>query len=160
MLLAPVLAVSACCHTASEPTAPVEKFVPTPTAEARTGFEKVVADLKGEDLPGAKSPIGQSLVQTLRGGKIQNLFPELEEEFINNLHCKQLGCYAELIADSPAKAVKINEFVTDPRTPLGLWKSWRFVSGMYQGSAQGGTDQQRRIAVVVLDRRPYQQVRK
>jgi hypothetical protein len=157
MSLAPVLVASGCCHTANEPPPP-EKFVPIPTAAARTGFENMRASLQGEEVDGEKSPLGQALVKKLNELKAPNAFADLEAEFIKNLRCKKLGCYAELTAEKPEKALRINEFVTSAGSPLGQWASWRFVSGMYEAGAADqarGADQQRRVAVAILDRRSY-----
>jgi hypothetical protein len=148
------LAVAGCCHPAAEPPPPLIKFAPVPSAVAKEGFVKVRDELKGEEVPANKSPIGQPLVATLNERRKQNAYSDLEAEFIGKLRCKELGCYAELTADSPEKVVRINQFVTDSATPLNQWSGWRFVSGLYEGQAadqkQAGPDQQRRMAVVVL----------
>jgi hypothetical protein len=152
--LVAALAVAGCCHPAAEQPPPPIKFTPVPTAVAKDGFVKVRDGLKGEDVPGEKSPIGQALVKTLSDRRQQTVYSELQDEFVKNLRCKDDGCYAELTAESPEKTVRINQFVTDQATPLSQWSGWRFVSGLYEGPAtdqkQPSTDRSRRMAVVVL----------
>jgi hypothetical protein len=154
------LAVSGCCHNPTESPPPAVPFVPVPTEAARAGFEQVKKDLQGDEVDGDKSPIGQPLSMTLRDQGTQHPFAEQQAEFIQKLRCRKRGCYAELIVDKPEKAVRINQFVTDSRTPLNRWSGWRFVSGLYDVPAAGQTTgysaRQRRMAVVVLAGAPFE----
>jgi hypothetical protein len=159
------LGVAGCCHPATEAPPPPIKFELVPTADAKKGLAEVVERLEGKDILGKDSAMGRDLSATLgsqpyrRENKQsaptnkEDRFADLAGEFVQNLHCKDDGCYAELTAGSGEKAVRINQFVTDFATPLKRWSGWRFVSGMYEGSAidqKMSADRQRRMAVVVL----------
>jgi hypothetical protein len=154
--LALALAVSSCCHNPAEQQQQqqVQKFVPEPTAAAKEAFEKIRAGLGGEEMKGSEGTIGPLMAKAI-SESAPHPFADLQGEFVRNLRCRKLGCYAELVADKPERAARINEFVTDARSPLAHWHSWRFVSGLYlaDGNQAGGTDQLRRVAVVVLDQK-------
>jgi len=149
---APLLMVSACCHTPAEP--PPEKFVKVPTAKARAGFERVRTNLKGEDVEASKSKIGVPLIAALRAKPVeQPAWKGLMEEFIKGLRCRDRGCYAELPAADAQRVLQIGDFVTNTGSPLSGWTGWRYVSGLYVADAmreKGEGDQLRRMAVVVL----------
>jgi hypothetical protein len=166
------MVVAGCCHPAAEPAPPPIKYELAPSTAAKEALVKNVLDkLEGKAIPGKASMMGQLLSKTLterppqdRGADKQNpswekadRFSDLVTEFNQNLVCKDDGCYSELTAGSGEKAVRINQFVTDFTTPLKRWSGWRFVSGMYEGSAidAKANDQQRRMAVVVLKGRPW-----
>jgi hypothetical protein len=154
------LAVTGCCHSKSEPQPPAEKFVPTPSGAARTGASKLLERLKGPDVKGPQHPIGKAMLATLDERRVPSVFSKLEGEFISNLECRELGCYAELTVENAEKALQINEFVTNAGSPLGQWTGWRFVSGLYEGSARTDKpDQQRRMTVVVLNGKPFARTR-
>jgi hypothetical protein len=164
LVLAPLLAVAGCCHTPAEP--PPEKFVKIPTARARAGFEKVRKNLGGDqDVDPAASEMGKAMIAALKARPgDQKAYPGLVDEFVSRLRCRQKGCYAELKAATAERAVQISEFVTSTASPLSAWSGWRYVSGLYVEDAKGAaavnySDDQRRMAVVVLNGKAWESKR-
>jgi hypothetical protein len=146
--LAPLVAVvAACCH----PTAPQREFFEKrPSAANGKALNEVIARL---DFPGGEV---RDLEQRLRGRleKPTTYKPSLKP-FLAGLKCKPLGCYATLPAASREAVAQIEDFATNPETPLRAWGGWRYLSGLYEERSETGLD--RVQTIVLLDEKPYAQ---
>jgi hypothetical protein len=112
-------------------------------------------------MAGNTSEIGKAMIAAIkpRPGD-EKAYPGLVDEFVSGLRCRQKGCYAELKAATAERALQVSEFVTSTSSPLSQWSGWRYVSGLYVQDTKGAaavnySDDQRRIAVVVLNGKPW-----
>jgi hypothetical protein len=157
LALAPLVAVSACCHNAEPPMEPYRK---TPTKAAYAAFntvKKKLGDERGEEanklMSRFRDAIGNVKRENAQGPK------SLAEEFFEGLHCGSKGCYSEMVANTPERALAISNFATGHDSELARWTGWRYLSGLYLADGSDGQTvddrpQERRLAIVVLDGQP------
>jgi hypothetical protein len=141
LALAPLLAVAACC-TPKPPQR--EYFEKRPSVANGKALNEVIARLEKEG--GDAAGLEKRLRERLAKSTVEK--PDLKP-FLMGLKCRPLGCYATLSASSRERVEQIEDFATNPDTPLRDWGGWRYLSGMYEEKTETGM--QRVQTLVLLD---------